>query len=108
MEGFNVKDKSLLENKEFLQGLMERMMLVHTFEERAFWLFGQGLVHGTMHLSIGEEATGVGTSAALTKDDYMLATHLSLIHILIFWWMARSSPAMHFTSTEDAGIITVH
>ena len=50
-------------------------MLVHTFEERAFWLFGQGLVHGTMHLSIGEEATGVGTSAALTKDDYMLATH---------------------------------
>ena len=75
MEGFNVKDKSLLENKEFLQELMERMMLVHTFEERAFWLFGQGLVHGTMHLSIGEEATGVGTSAALTKDDYMLATH---------------------------------
>ena len=53
MEGFNVKDKSLLENKEFLQELMERMMLVHTFEERAFWLFGQGLVHGTMHLSIG-------------------------------------------------------
>lgn len=44
MEGFNVKDKSLLENKEFLQELMERMMLVHTFEERAFWLFGQGLV----------------------------------------------------------------
>ena len=41
MEGFNVKDKSLLENKEFLQELMERMMLVHTFEERAFWLFGQ-------------------------------------------------------------------
>ena len=40
MEGFNVKDKSLLENKEFLQELMERMMLVHTFEERAFWLFG--------------------------------------------------------------------
>ena len=27
---------------------------------------------------------------------------------MIFWWMARSSPAMHFTSTEDAGIITVH
>ena len=52
MEGFNVKDKSLLENKEFLQELMERMMLVHTFEERAFWLFGQGLVHGTMHLSM--------------------------------------------------------
>ncbi len=51
------------------------MMTVNKFEEQAFWLFGQGLVHGTMHLSIGEEATGVGTTAALTKEDYMLATH---------------------------------
>lgn len=70
-----IKDKSLLENKEFLQELMVRMMTVNKFEEQAFWLFGQGLVHGTMHLSIGEEATGVGTTAALTKEDYMLATH---------------------------------
>ena len=70
-----MKDKSLLENKEFLQELMVRMMTVNKFEEQAFWLFGQGLVHGTMHLSIGEEATGVGTTAALTKEDYMLATH---------------------------------
>ncbi|MBP3701855.1 MAG: thiamine pyrophosphate-dependent dehydrogenase E1 component subunit alpha [Lachnospiraceae bacterium] len=70
-----IKDKSLLENKEFLKELMVRMMTVNKFEEVAFWLFGQGLVHGTMHLSIGEEATGVGTTAAMTKDDYMLATH---------------------------------
>ena len=61
--------------KPFLKELMVRMMTVNKFEEVAFWLFGQGLVHGTMHLSIGEEATGVGTSAALKKDDYMLATH---------------------------------
>ena len=70
-----IKDKSLLENKEFLRELMVRMMTVNKFEEVAFWLFGEGLVHGTMHLSIGEEATGVGTTAAMTKDDYMLATH---------------------------------
>ena len=62
-------------DKAFLEDLMVRMMTVNKFEEVAFWLFGQGLVHGTMHLSIGEEATGVGTTAALTKDDYMLATH---------------------------------
>ena len=70
-----IKDKSLLENKEFLRELMVRMMTVNKFEEVAFWLFGEGLVHGTMHLSIGEEATGVGTTAAMTKDDYLLATH---------------------------------
>ena len=61
--------------KKFLEEMMVRMMTVNKFEEVAFWLFGQGLVHGTMHLSIGEEATGIGTTAALKKDDYMLATH---------------------------------
>lgn len=64
-----------LADKELCRQLMLRMMLVNKFEETAFWLFGQGLVHGTMHLGIGEEATGVGTGAALKKDDYMLATH---------------------------------
>ena len=75
MEKFDCKDKSLLKDKAFLRELMVRMMTVNKFEEVAFWLFGQGLVHGTMHLSIGEEATGVGTTAALKKDDYLLATH---------------------------------
>ncbi len=70
-----IKDKSLLKDKDFLRELMTRMMIVNKFEETAFWLFGQGLVHGTMHLSVGEEATGVGTTAALTKEDYLLATH---------------------------------
>lgn len=69
------KAENLLEDRDFLQELMVRMMTVNKFEDVAFWLFGQGLVHGTMHLSIGEEATGVGTTAALTKEDYMLATH---------------------------------
>lgn len=69
------KKKMELLDKKFCRELMVRMMVVNKFEEVAFWLFGQGLVHGTMHLSIGEEATGVGTTAALKKDDYMLATH---------------------------------
>ena len=75
MKEFDVEDKTLLEDKEFLRELMVRMMTVNKFEEEAFWLFGQGLVHGTMHLSVGEEATGVGTTAALKKEDYLLATH---------------------------------
>ena len=31
-----IKDKSLLENKEFLQELMVRMMTVNKFEEQAW------------------------------------------------------------------------
>lgn len=70
-----INTQQYLADKELCRELMLRMMLVNKFEETAFWLFGQGLVHGTMHLGIGEEATGVGTGAALTKEDYMLATH---------------------------------
>ena len=59
-------------HKELCKTLMLRMMTVNKFEETAFWLFGQGLVHGTMHLGIGEEATGVGSTAALKERDYVL------------------------------------
>lgn len=65
----------LLEDKTFLSSTMEHLMLVRKFEERVFKLFGQGKVHGTTHLGIGEEATGVGTTFALKEEDYMLATH---------------------------------
>ena len=32
-------------DKDFCRTLMLRMMVVNKFEETAFWLFGQGLVH---------------------------------------------------------------
>ena len=67
----------LLQDKELCRSLMLRMMLVNKFEETALSLFSQGLVHGTMHPGIGEEATAVGTTAALNKEDYMLTTHRS-------------------------------
>lgn len=71
----NAETKKLLKDRELCQALLLKMMVIHKFEETAFWLFGQGLVHGTMHLGIGEEATGTGTTAALKKEDYLLATH---------------------------------
>lgn len=62
-------------DRGFLKELMVKMMTVRKFEEKLQWLFAQGLIYGTMHPGIGEEATGVGTTAALRKEDYMLATH---------------------------------
>ena len=35
----------------------------------------RGLVHGTMHLSIGMEASPVGSMAAIREDDYILHHH---------------------------------
>lgn len=69
------EDAGLLNNRELLLGMLEKMMLVRKFEEKVLELFGKGMVHGTTHLGIGEEACGVGTTAALLPEDYMLATH---------------------------------
>ena len=62
-------------DKKKLQEFLEMMMIARKFEEQVQILFSQGLVHGTTHLGIGEEATAVGTCFAMHKDDYMLATH---------------------------------
>ena len=35
----------------------------------------RGLIHGTMHLSIGQEASAVGAISAVARDDYILSTH---------------------------------
>jgi len=51
------------------------MYLIRLFEEQAEQLYIRGLIHGTMHLSIGQEASAVGACAALEPDDYILSTH---------------------------------
>lgn len=63
------------ENKDMLRTLMQNMLITRKFEEKVQWLFSEGLVYGTAHLGIGEEATGIGTTYALAEEDYMLATH---------------------------------
>ncbi|HEY1325700.1 MAG TPA: thiamine pyrophosphate-dependent dehydrogenase E1 component subunit alpha [Casimicrobiaceae bacterium] len=51
------------------------MHLIRKFEETAEASYMRGLVHGTMHLSIGQEASAVGSILALHPDDYILSTH---------------------------------
>lgn len=51
------------------------MYTIRAFEEKAEQLYMLGKVHGTMHLSIGMEASAVGAIAALRPDDLILSTH---------------------------------
>lgn len=52
-----------------------QMWLIRLFEEKAEELYALGKLHGTMHLSIGQEASAVGACLALRADDYILSTH---------------------------------
>jgi len=58
-----------------LRAALRRMHLIRKFEEVAEQSYMRGLVHGTMHLSIGQEASAVGSTLHLRPDDYILSTH---------------------------------
>ena len=55
--------------------MLERMCETRYFEEKAEELYTRGLVHGTMHLSIGMEASPIGSIAALEPDDLIIHHH---------------------------------
>src|SRR5690625_2084379 len=55
--------------------LVEQMWLIRCFEEQVDTLFKEGLLYGTTHLCIGQEASAVGTCAALQPGDKMTSTH---------------------------------
>jgi len=51
------------------------MELIRRFEEGAEQAYMRGLVHGTMHLSIGQEASAVGVGINLLAQDCITSTH---------------------------------
>jgi pyruvate dehydrogenase E1 component alpha subunit len=60
---------------EQLKEALRRMCLIRRFEEGAEEAYMRGLIHGTMHLSIGQEASAVGSTMVLRKTDYITSTH---------------------------------
>ncbi|MCO5185468.1 MAG: thiamine pyrophosphate-dependent dehydrogenase E1 component subunit alpha [Anaerolineae bacterium] len=66
--------ESGLDSATLLEAL-RKMHLIRLFEEKAESLYALGKIHGTMHLSIGQEASAVGSCLALQPDDYILSTH---------------------------------
>ena len=62
-------------DRETLRDALSKMHLIRKFEEAAEASYMRGLIHGTMHLSIGQEASAVGSILPLRRDDYILSTH---------------------------------
>lgn len=60
---------------EQLRDVLRKMYLIRRFEEGAEDSYTRGLIHGTMHLSIGQEASALGICMPLKSDDQITSTH---------------------------------
>src|SRR2546423_11974919 len=60
---------------ERLESLYTTMVKIRRFDEKTAELFVQGLVKGTAHSYVGEEAVAAAACANLRADDYIVGTH---------------------------------
>ena len=63
-------------------GIYRTMVECRVFETRAQELFFEGLVRGTTHLGVGQEAVAAGFAAAMRDDDYTFCTYRGHNHTL--------------------------
>lgn len=61
--------------RDTLLEIYKRMNQARSFEQKVSWFFARGMVHGTTHLSIGQEGCGVAACMAIKKDDLVYLTH---------------------------------
>src|ERR1700716_1359757 len=72
-----------LPQPELAREWLATMMLIRRFEERAGEQYARAKVGGFLHLSIGEEATIVGSARSLRDSDYLISTYRSHGHALV-------------------------
>ena len=61
--------------KQKLEEMLIKMLQTRYFEEKVAYFFSMGMVHGTTHLYVGEEASATGICTALEPEDLMTSTH---------------------------------
>lgn len=62
-------------SREKLLWMYQKMVEIRKFDLKVDELFKKNMIWGTCHLYVGEEATAVGTCAALESGDYITSTH---------------------------------
>ena len=62
--------------------LYKKMIEIRLFEEKIQDLYARGLVPGSVHLYIGQEAVAAGVCAHLGKEDYITSTHRGHGHLI--------------------------
>jgi acetoin:2,6-dichlorophenolindophenol oxidoreductase subunit alpha len=67
--------RRLGDDPELAARTLGTMWRIRRFEEAVDDLFARGMMHGTMHLSIGQEASATGACFALQPGDSITSTH---------------------------------
>lgn len=62
-------------SEEKLKDLYKQMWDIRFFEEKVDEFFAKGMIHGTTHLCVGQEASAVGSCAVLKEQDKITSTH---------------------------------
>jgi pyruvate dehydrogenase E1 component alpha subunit len=62
-------------DRETLLRMLEQMILIRRFEEKAAEAYTLGKIGGFCHLYIGQEACAVGSLSAIRPDDYVLTSY---------------------------------
>mgnify|MGYP003693894611 CR=1 FL=1 len=60
---------------EFCESLYSTMVKIRRFDEKVAELFLQGIVKGTAHSYVGQEAVAAGACANLREDDFIVSNH---------------------------------
>lgn len=68
--------------REKLLDMYWQMHAIRGFEEKVAEYFQRGLIYGTTHLYIGQEASAVGAIATLREGDYITSTHRGHGHMV--------------------------
>jgi acetoin:2,6-dichlorophenolindophenol oxidoreductase subunit alpha len=70
----SIKNKANLDDAALIEAY-RKMCLIRLFEEKVDYFFAKGMIHGTTHLCVGEEASAVGSGIVLRNSDWITATH---------------------------------
>ncbi|GAA4712159.1 pyruvate dehydrogenase (acetyl-transferring) E1 component subunit alpha [Brevibacillus fulvus] len=62
-------------SEEKLVSLYKQMWLIRYFDEKVDQFFAKGLIHGTTHLCVGQEASAAGAIAVIRDTDKITSTH---------------------------------
>jgi 2-oxoisovalerate dehydrogenase E1 component len=58
------------------------LLRIRQFEDRAAELFQEGVIFGTAHSCVGQEAIAVGAAGAMRDTDYLIGHHRSHGHLI--------------------------